>query len=387
MALVGIIAEYDPFHAGHAYQLRQAKALSGAEMAVVVMSGSFTQRGAPAILTPHARAEMALRCGADAVFSLPYSFAVREAEHFALGGVYLLTQLGATHISFGCETPDLHLLQAAARLLEHPSDAFTAALRAAMDQGRSYAAAQGLALTEILGPAAEALSRPNNTLAVCYLRAILRLNSPLIPVPVLREGDYHSDQIAALSSATAIRAALFSGRLPDVRGAMPEAAFAVLQREMDLGRLCQEEAMDKPLLASLLVLTPEQAAAAPEISEGLENRILANAMESISRADLILRVKTRRYPYTRISRALCHLATGTTRAMLPALPEYTRLLGFNAAYRPYFSRVHRDTLEVFSNPADARSPSAALDLRADRLWSVLCGCPAALTCRAGCITL
>lgn len=118
MGFVGIISEYDPFHNGHQYHLREAKARSGCDQAVCIMSGSFTQRGAPALFSPFVRAKAAVYGGADLCLLLPVSHAVREAEHFALGGVYLLDKAGASHISFGCETDSPRMLTEAATLLE-----------------------------------------------------------------------------------------------------------------------------------------------------------------------------------------------------------------------------------------------------------------------------
>ena len=130
MNVCGVIAEYDPFHKGHERHLRLAREKTGADFIVCVMSGSFTQRGLPALLPAHARAEMALRCGADAVLQLPYAFSVREAEYFALGGVAILEALGCvTHLSFGSETDDLSLLQAAAKLLEKPDAEMESAIQ------------------------------------------------------------------------------------------------------------------------------------------------------------------------------------------------------------------------------------------------------------------
>ena len=123
--IVGVIAEYNPFHAGHAWQLREARRLSGADYVVAVMSGCFTQRGEAALLTPADRARMALECGADAVFALPACWAVRDAEHFALGGVDLLHELGCDAISFGAECAEHPLLHSCAALLESPTAAFT----------------------------------------------------------------------------------------------------------------------------------------------------------------------------------------------------------------------------------------------------------------------
>ena len=135
MAVCGVIAEYDPFHRGHARQLAVARRETGAEYVIVVMSGSFTQRGMPALLPAHERAEMALRCGADAVLQLPYAFSVREAEFFALGGVHILNALGCvTHLSFGCETDDLSLLQTAASVMESPDPLVQAEIKAGLDR-------------------------------------------------------------------------------------------------------------------------------------------------------------------------------------------------------------------------------------------------------------
>ena len=138
MRTLGVIAEYDPFHLGHAHQLAEARARSGADRVIAVMSGCFTQRGEAALLSPDARASMALSCGADAVFLLPAMWSLRDAEHFALGGVRLLQLLGCDAISFGCEHADLPLLQRTALALESPSPAMLAATHSRLDAGMPY---------------------------------------------------------------------------------------------------------------------------------------------------------------------------------------------------------------------------------------------------------
>ena len=172
MRIVGVIAEYNPFHLGHAHQLRQAREAAHADAVVAVMSGCFVQRGDAAIVSPAVRAAMALQNGADAVILLPALWSVRDAEHFALGGIHLLTGLGCDALSFGAETADLPLLQAAADALESPD--LPAAIQPRLSAGLPYPAALSAAMAEVAPAAARVLQSPNNTLGVCYLRALRR---------------------------------------------------------------------------------------------------------------------------------------------------------------------------------------------------------------------
>ncbi|MCE5344244.1 MAG: nucleotidyltransferase family protein, partial [Eubacteriales bacterium] len=222
---VGIICEYDPFHRGHARQFSLVREQLPDARILCVMSGCFTQRGMPALFSPAFRAQAALRAGADTVLELPCAFAVRDAENFALGGVSLLHRLGTvTHLSFGAETDDLARLHSIAALLENPDDVFRQTLRSALGEGRPFVAAQARAAAASLtardggGPAATEtlaalLTRPNNILGICYLRALLRLGSPIQPLPVKREGDYHAADLsaAAYPSASAVRKAFLAG--------------------------------------------------------------------------------------------------------------------------------------------------------------------------------
>ncbi|MBQ9265159.1 MAG: nucleotidyltransferase family protein [Clostridia bacterium] len=373
MAICGVIAEYDPFHKGHERHLRLAREKTKAEYVVVVMSGSFTQRGMPSLLPAHARAEMALRCGADIVLQLPYAFSVREGEYFALGGVHILRQLGCvTHLSFGSETGDLSLLQEVAALLEQPDEAFEQAVRAGLTQGLSFAAAQGKAIAHRLGIPSSALDAPNTALALCYLRALIRLQSPLLPVPILRQEDYHSPNLDVYPSATAVRGAILRGDWQGVARAVPEEALPVLRRAV-LAGVCPPSAVDIPLRQTLLLTSPSQMTAWPGISEGIEQRILKAAETAVTRDQLLAAVKTRRYTYGRVSRALCHGLMQVTRDDLPALPAAARILGFRESARPLLRQMRKSAFPLYSRPA--RTEAAALDIRADETWAILAGHP------------
>ena len=373
MRVCGIIAEYDPFHKGHERHLLLAREKSGADYVICVISGSFTQRGAPALLSAHHRAEMALRCGADAVLQLPYAFSVREAEYFALGGVYILNALNCvTHLSFGSETDDLSLLQTAADILEQPDDAFTAALQSALQRGLSFAAAQGQALKGALGPAAERLNAPNAALALSYLRAIRRLGSAMLPVPILRAQDYHAMEMEAYPSASAVRGAILRGDWASVERAIPPAALPVLKRAVREG-LCPPDGLDAILRHTLLTAQKENMARWPGMAEGLEDRILAAAKTEVSREALIDAVKTRRYTQGRISRALCHGLLNVTKDSLPALPDHARILGFRESARPLLRVMQKSGFPLITRPA--RADCAQLDIRADELRAIAVGLP------------
>ena len=383
MNICGVIAEYDPFHKGHERHLRSAREKTGADFIVCVMSGSFTQRGMPALLPPHARADMALRCGADVALQLPYAFSVREAEYFALGGAAILNALGCvTHLSFGSETDDLTLLQTAARLLEAPDEAMESAIQAGLAKGFSYAAAQGQAVAKRLKVPVDTLDAPNTALALSYLRALIRLDSRIIPVPVLRETDYHAGELDALPSASAVRSAILRGDWAGVRKAIPENALPVLEEAIRNG-LCPPDSLDILLRHKLLISTPEEIARWPGISEGLEMRILKASETAVSREALVDAVKTRRYTRGRISRALCHGVMGVTKADLPPLPASARILGFRESARPLLRQMQKHTQKngftLYARPA--KEETAILDCRADDLWRVVAGLPRGETYR------
>lgn len=373
MKVCGVIAEYDPFHNGHARHLRLAREQTGADYIVCVMSGSFTQRGMPSLLPPHARAEMALRCGADAVLQLPYAFSVREAEYFALGGVYILNALQCvTHLSFGCETEDTEALRRAADLLEMPDEELTSALQRGIDRGLSFAEAQGKAVEARLHLTPGALNAPNTALAVCYLRALRRLGSGIEPVPVLRRGAYRDAELSEYPSASALRLAILRGDWPGIEQAVPAQALPVLKQAVRED-LCPPEGFDPLLRSALLLHSPEEIAAWPGVAEGMEMRLMKAAQETATREELLRAVKTRRYTYGRISRALCHGVLGVTKSELTDLPVCARVLGFREAARPLMRAMRQSGFPLYTRPA--REKDAALDVRADDMRRVIAGLP------------
>ena len=388
MRVVGVIAEYNPFHLGHAHHLAQARRLAQADAVVVVMSSAFTQRGDAAIASPMARAQMALASGADAVFALPAAWAVRDAEHFALGGVSLLAGLGCDAISFGTETADLPALRTVAALLEQPDDAFQAAVQSRMSQGLPYPAAMSAAMDAAHPGCGNLLANPNSTLAVCYLRAMMRLQADMDVVPVQRIGGYHDSALdGALPSATALRGAIHRGDWASVKSAMPGEAYAILRAEAELGRIHRPEALDTALLYRLRTMTDADYAALPDVSEGIEYRLQAAASAECTRNDVLFAAKTRRYPYARLSRLATHALLGLTDGTLPdSTPDAAILLGFRRDARELFSHFkERGTLPIWGKAADFDRASAwfQAEMRACDLWALGAGSPAGLLLTQG----
>lgn len=388
MRVVGVIAEYDPFHRGHARQLAEAKRLAGADKAVVVMSGGFTQRGAAALLCPADRARMALACGADAVFALPVLWSVADAERFAMGGVSLLTSLGVDALSFGAETPDREALARAARLLEEPPARLTEALRALLAAGRPYPEAMGQAVAAEDPALGELLRSPNNTLAVCYLRAAMRLNSPMEFYPVARTGAYHdASLVGEAPSATALREAILRGDWAGAEAAMTPEAFAVLKDAAAHGRIHRPDALDKPLLYRLRSMSDAELRRLPGVSEGIEKRLRNAAQTAVTREELLQTAKTRRYPYTRLARLCAHALLDVTDDMMRTapLPPAAWLLGLRSDAGPLMTRLRRSGFPILAKAAaaDRQADWFQAECRAYDAWTLGAGMPPGLAFQQG----
>ena len=335
MNYAGIIAEYDPFHNGHAWQLAQTRAM-GAQQVAVAMSCGLTQRGAVPLLPESVRVQAALRCGADFVFALPAPCACSGAEAFARAGVRILSAAGCDALVFGAETPDAGLLMEAARVLS--SEAYRDALKAQLSAGaRNFAAARQAAV-ETLRPGASLsglLDQPNNNLAVEYCKAILELGVSMTPVPLPRQGANHGESLngsSQFASASALRRLWAAGGADAIAPYVPEAVFPLYQEAYATGTYTDFSTADRCELALLRAKCPSFAKSSPfagvrGISEGLEHR-LENAVRTSASLDGLLDFMTTvRYPRARMRRLAMDAALGFTTERVPALPPYLHLLG------------------------------------------------------------
>lgn len=355
MKTVGIIAEYNPFHSGHQYQIAMARRLTGADFVVVVMSGDFVQRGEPAVFDKYTRTAMALEGGADLVLEMPVRFATSSAEDFAACGVALLDRLGVTDVlCFGSELGRLDLLEQAAGILAAEPEAFRQKLRQGLAAGMSFPKAREAALVRELEACGlkekgqddwqKVLSSPNNILGIEYLKALKRRGSRISPLTVRRQGqDYHDTRLLPednqfFPSASAIRKAYrdasgagcssSGGTWPAVPIFPDDLSGLLDARLLELSRQNQD-------LARFADVSPELAA-----------RIRRNLLEFDTFSGRIARLKTRRLPYTRISRALVHILLGITAEEISVsrsldYAPYIRILGFRKAAGDLLGAIRR----------------------------------------------
>lgn len=401
MKIAGIIAEYNPFHNGHAHHIRETRRLSGCDFVVVCMAGSYTQRGEAACLDKWSRAQAALLCGADAVFELPALWAVRPADAFARGGVAILAGLGCDCLSFGSETAELSLLRALADLRKAEPEALAAAVRDGLAQGKSHARARGEALAAHLNLPAELLNAPNLVLGAEYIRAQDALGAGMEILAVPRIGSYRSAALDAemetaapgnggaadgginahgaipaggFASASAIRAALEAGRREAALACVPPATRALLAAAPEM------HAPDDLLLHALRRMSRSALARLPDAPEGLGERAARCAQAAASRAELIEQVKCKRYTHARISRLCAHALLEMDQALCARhpLPEYARLIGMRADARPLLAELkRRAALPIVSDAAKlAESEIFQLECRATDLRALQCAAPA-----------
>ena len=372
MRIAGIIAEYDPFHNGHKAHIDNTKAENGgnATHIVTVMSGNFTQRGEPALLSKFWRAEMALSCGSDLVLELPLPWAMSPAEHFAAGGVAILNALGCVDlISFGSECGDAAALKQLAGLSRHPD--YSNALKQALNSGIPYAAAGQVAAETLLGEEVAAhLASPNNTLGIEYLRAMTEQGADWDIFTLQRQGALHGEMVPkdAFASASMLRQLVREGNLSLLEAWMPQESVAILNTAHENGETTtQTHRLEDALLAHLRRCTADEYTNLPWLSEGLENRLYRESRSATSISDLLDAIKTKRYPMARLRRVLWSSLIGLTTDDVAGLPPYVRVLAMNERGREILAKAS-PTLPILTRTAQVKD----LDERAQRVFALEC---------------
>lgn len=369
MNITGIIAEFNPFHNGHAYLIQKARELTNADLILIVMSGNFVQRGAPAILDKYTRAEMALHCGADLVVELPVFCAAASAEYFAEGAVRLLCDLNADSFVFGCEeqshTDNFYTL--AKLLLDEPA-AYRTALKEALSSGLSFPAARKKAAEFVLPDKTLAflLDAPNNLLGIEYIKACLKRGLQIKPVAVKRLGSgYHNMNLEnKFSSASALRLFLQENiktpkRLSALSEYIPAPAYNILIREFGRTFPVTEDDFSTLISCRLLDLTPEELSCYADVGQTLASRLSLARFSCIQTTDFIRQIKTKETTYTRLSRALFHIIlkiTAKEQELFRSAEHtpYARLLGFTQAARPYLKLYKNLFVPMIQRPAQAK---------------------------------
>ena len=361
MKKIGIICEYNPFHSGHAYQIKQIRKRESNAAIVCLMSGHATQRGELAIADKYTRAAMAVSCGADVVLELPYPYCSASAAYFAGAGVAILDALGVDELSFGSECADLQLLTQTAAMME--TTEFYERVRNRQKCGEGSAQAYFAELQACVS-LSEYRFLANDILALSYVRAIRALESEMVPCPLKREGSaYHAKETeqGKHPSATALRTLLHQGYVNDSLHFIPKEAQKHLLNAKKGGLFpANMERLDRAVLAFFRLNQPQALDGIAEMQGGLANRLHTAALENHSLSAMLTAASSKSYPTARLRRAVLYAMTGVMTEDLQNPPGYLLLLSAGERGRLVLRDWKRNSpIPIVTKFADAACLSAA----------------------------
>ena len=347
--VLGIVAEYNPFHNGHFYHMQESKKITEADSCICVISGNFTQRGEPSIVNKWAKTYMALCCGADLVIELPTIYSISSAENFASGAIKIFDSLKiVTDISFGAECNDLATLNNIANVFYSEPVNYKTILNHELKRGLSYPMARENAVLMYLNDIkryANVLSNSNNILAIEYLKALKQQKSMIQPNIVPRKNVYYNDQkiVDDFASATAIRKLMLNREYAEVRKVVPRSTYQIIGEEYKKNHIILGiKKYEKEIIYALRVMPIEEIQNLPDVNEGLEFAIKKAASETNNIEELIEKVKSKRYTQTRIQRILLYVLLGITKKDMEdskKMVPYVRVLGFNSRGKILISEI------------------------------------------------
>ena len=383
MNITGIITEYNPFHNGHKFHLEESKKQTKSDGTICIMSGNFVQRGGPAIIDKWKRTEMALNNGVDLIIELPTFYAVSSAEFFAKGAVSILNSLNiVNNLFFGSEIGDAKSLSEIAKVLVSEDERFQNILKENLSLGLTFAKAREKSLIEYLNSSEinNIITSSNNILGIEYIKAILKLNSSINPVALKREGSNYNDKSLSqtFSSATSIREVLKNtSNIEDLKNIIPLESYEVFSKlqEQDY-RFTFEEEMFKYIKYKIQT-NCVNFNNLYEVTEGLDNKIIKEISSSNSLHEFILKIKSKRYTYSKISRILTHIYLGLDNDDFKDIANennlYVRVLGFNKTGREILSLIKANSSIplITKVPRFTNNPLLKFDLQATACYSLL----------------
>lgn len=373
MSVVGIIAEYNPFHSGHEFLMNQARLIAKNDPIIVVMSGNYVQRGQMAIMDKWSRAKAALNSGADLVLELPFSYAVQPADIFAEGGVNILAQLGVKSLVFGVEDANLNLDYLAEQIIKIPKSSLDF-----RDYTQTYATQYNQMVAREVG---HEVNQPNLMLAISYAVENLKINHPLELYPIGRVGSGHDDPLVenkAVSSATGIRNYILhhqNDSLVDLKNFLPKAELLELMEQKTYPNWNLLYKFLKYRLESSKI---EELQHIYQMSEGLEYKMKEEIHEADDFTTFLRRVKSKRYTYARLRRLALYTLLNVTAEDIMNSYNYvsTLLLGYSGRGRNYLKQMRKDFEIPIISKVDKRNASQGtlgLQVKTDRLFEQIMG--------------
>ena len=329
MKSVGIICEYNPFHNGHLYHLDKVKELYPDHAIILIMSGNFTERGDVSIINKWDKTSIALKYGVDLVIELPYVFASESADKFAYASIRLLDLLGVDALVFGSESNNVDLLYTLADT-QLNNKKYDKLVKEYIDEGINYPTALSKALFDITG---KKIDKPNDILALSYIREIIDQKSTIRPISIKRNNDYNSLELNdGITSASSIRYALYNNE--NIDNYIP----------YDINDYHLVFNNDYFSLLKYKILTEKDLSIYQTVDEGIENRLKKYILKSNNIDEFIIKVKTKRYTYNKLNRMFNHIICNFTKedAMNNDEIEYIRVLGFSYKGQDYLNKIKKD---------------------------------------------
>lgn len=355
--ILGIIAEYNPFHNGHLFHLEESKKRCNANYTIAVMSGNFTQRGEPAIVDKWTRAHMAICNGIDLVIELPTSYSISSAENFAEGAIKILSSLNIVdYISFGTESSNLEKLCDIAHVLYSEPQLYKSILHVELNKGLSFPKARNNALITYFDDITitEIINSPNNILAIEYIKSIYKLNSSITPICIQREkvGYNQLSTSGNFASASAIRDLIINNSC-DLDKYLPASSYRLLKNNIDNDMLLKDlSVFDSIITYKLRTMSLDELREVPDISEGLEYKIKQAANLYNTTYDILSFIKSKRYTLTRLKRILLYILLNITKYDMQtakSITPYIRVLGFNRKGKEILSQISKYNSNIITS--------------------------------------
>ena len=350
---IGIIAEYNPFHNGHLYQIQKAKELTGADTVIAVMSGNFTQRGETSLVNKFEKTKIALQNEVDMVIELPTIYSISSAENFALGGIKILNEIGKIdYLVFGIEEDNLQELQAIVDVLVNENDEFKRTIKEELDKGNSYPKAREIVLKKVLSSenVKDIMQKPNNILAIEYLKALKITNSRIKPFAIKRKNSMHHDKNINenYASGTYIRKLFIENNFDEISKVVPKYTYEKILELKNHGTYVTSiNDFSDIVIYKIRMMTKEEISQIADVNEGLENSIKLASTTCKTIDEIIDKVSTKRYTKTRISRILTYILLGITKSDMEQSKKndpYIRVLGINKKCEEILSTINNNKL-------------------------------------------
>ena len=359
MKIIGIIAEYNPIHLGHIYQIKKAKEMYPNSTIILITNGSFSQRGEPSILNKWNKTKLSLDNNIDLIIELPFVFATQSADVFAKGALQILNILKIDTLIFGSESNDLEKIKNIAKT-QLKNENYDKLVKKYLDKGLNYPTAMSKALKDILG---YTIKEPNDLLGISYIKEIIRNKYSIEPVSIKRTNNYHSQELTEeLANASLLRK-LYNENV-NIKKYLPNNTGKHLYKNLT------NESYFKYL--KYKIITSKDLSIYKTVDEGIENRLKKEINKSNTWNELIDNIKTKRYTYNKINRMLIHILTSLTKEETENIKiDYIRVLGFNDRGKKHLNKIKKELqIPIITHYKPNLSKLLDIELRATTIYSL-----------------